>query len=739
MASREQKEKLRKLLLLAPLFMLYAFGGSLSAIVGRVLFVERVGADYLPYTYMVGAVLGSLMTIFIAGMMKKVSLAKLLQFFSWVGAALFFANYLFIESGAMWAYSVFLVVSIFFYLILGGTVVWRIAGSLNTLFESKASFIYYAHASSLGGVLAGLASSTLEKTLGLENLILLVCGSLVLAALNLIVIQLGYQKQLQPMLEEGPQLSEWSLLKKGFVDFKKTKLAKMLFLALTIFNIVWWISDFEFQKIAGEKLSQDEYAKLSGYLSISTNVLLGVALLVQQKIIKKVGILNSLLLSPLLVFIPFALLFLFPTPLFAFVVCLAAPVVGESIFSNSSMASLTALPNSIRSRVATFISGNADSIAMFIAGGGLLASTKYLDNTWVIASAGILLLINALLFARTKQIYLHQVLLNLGSTNKIDMHGAIENLAEETYQEVGTQELMKLVSWRNLDEETVRKIVFALGKIGNIKVVPSLLEMFKKHDATVKYSIVEAIHSFPDLNDRLDEFPFTRLNIIEAYEKIFLEEEDTELKLLILDQLGDFDPDEIITFLRKVINDKNPEVSTRAISAMRFFRDRGIIAYVRPYLENPDPKVQAAAITSLWQFPELKPLLMKYVIQIMSGTGREAILAALTIIGTLEFTWEKTYVQKQFSSSDETVKQNATLTLMQLGDEQAIPAVSKSLANNKTQESIFFARALKKVPLRIKKLILKQVLEAGEAAMNNCIKTFKSTYLNFTEEIDALS
>ena len=208
---------------------------------------------------------------------------------------------------------------------------------------------------------------------------------------------------------------------------------------------------------------------------------------------------------------------------------------------------------------------------------------------------------------------------------------------------------MKLVSWRNLDEETVRKIVFALGKIGNIEVVPSLLEMFKKYDATVKYSIVEAIHSFSDLNERLDKFPFTRLNIIEAYEKIFLEEEDTELKLHILDQLGDFDPEEIITFLRRVINDKNPEVSTRAISAMRFFQDRGIIAYVRPHLENTDPKVQAAAIISLWQFSELKPLLMKYVIQIMSGTSHEHILAALNIIGTLEFTWEKAYVQKHLA------------------------------------------------------------------------------------------
>src|SRR3989338_4484588 len=113
MASKEQKETWRKLILLAPLFVFYTFGGSLSAIVGRVLFVENVGADYLPYMYMIGAVLGSLMTILIAGMMKQMSLAKLLQLFSWLGAGLFFGSYLLMESQALWVYASFLIISIF--------------------------------------------------------------------------------------------------------------------------------------------------------------------------------------------------------------------------------------------------------------------------------------------------------------------------------------------------------------------------------------------------------------------------------------------------------------------------------------------------------------------------------------------------------------------------------------------------------------------------------------------------
>lgn len=738
MLSGEQKEKWRKLLLLGPLFVFYTFGASLSAVVGKVLFVERVGVEYLPYVYMLGAVLGSLLTILLAALMKKQSLATLLQVFSWIGALIFFGNYWLMDSGATWTYAVFLVVSTFFYLILGSTAIWRLVEELSSLFEFKATFVYYASAYSFGGVLAGLASSTLEESLGLENMILLVCGSLVLAAINLIFVQRIYSKPLQPVVEEGQKLSEWDGFKKEFADFKKTKLAKMLFLGLMIFNVIWWVSDFEFQKIAGEQLSEVEYVKMSGYLNIATSVLLSLALLLQNRITKKAGVLNSLLLSPVAVFIPFFLLFLFPLPIFAFVVCAVTSVVGYSIFSNSSMEAFTALPNSIRNRVATFVSGNSDATAMLVAGAGLAILTEYLDNFWIVAVSCVLLLINAGIFASMRKIYLQQVLLNLGSTNRIDMHGAIENLAEQAYHEVGVQELMKLISWRNLDEETVRKIVFALGKINNIKVVPSLLELFHKHDSTVKYSIVEAIHSFKDLNKQLKDLPFTRLNLIEAYEKIFLEEEDTELKLLILDELGDFDPDKVITFLRNAAGDKNSDVSTRALSAMRFFKDRGIVAYVKPYLENTDPKVQAAAVISVWQFEELKPLLMKYCIQIMAGTSRENILASLNIIGTLEFTWEKAYAEKHCSSSDQLIKQTAMLTLMQLGDDKPVADVLAALTQQ-TEESLFFARALKKIPARLKKLILRQVNEAGEEAAKICVENLKATYLNFTEEIETLS
>lgn len=738
MLTKEQKEKWLKILWVVPLFVLYSFGDALSGIVGRIFFVEHIGAEYLPRTYVAGAILGALMTIFIAHVMKKMSLATILQWFSWIGALFCMGTYILMDSGGSWVYSTFLIVSYAFYLILGGTVIWRIAGNLSTLFEFKAMIFYYSLAYGMGGVLAGFASSYLTEPLGLKQLILLLGGSLVAAAINLIMIERYYSEKLEPIQEENTTDSELEALRKEFADFKKTRLAKMLFVVLIIFNIVWWTSDFEFQKIAGNALSEEAYSKLLGLLSIVSGIMLVIALAIQNKIIKKVGALNAFLMSPIIVFGAFLTLFLFPIPLFAFIASVITPLVGNSIFKNATMSTYTALPTSIGNRVATFIGGNSDSIAMLLAGAGLMTLTEFLDNRWVLATTCILLLINALILSAMKKVYLKQVVLNLGSTNRLDMHGALENLAEKTYNEVGIHEIMKLMSWRNLDNETLRKVIFTLGKIGNVKVIPNLLEMLGKHDASLKYSIVETIHSFPNLNEKLKELPFTQLNIIEAYERIFLQEEDAELKVLILENLGNFGHDKVISFLCDAIKNQNVEVSTKAIMAMRYFHDRGVVTYVKPYLENSNPMTQTAAIISLWQFSELKPLLMKYCIQIMAKNSEENVLAALSLIGTLEFTWEKSYAQKYASNANKNIQKNALLTLLQLGDAEPIPSIVAALTLENSN-SIFFARALKKIPTDLKKIILKKIKNAGEIAIKNCIQILDATYLNFTEEIEILS
>lgn len=735
-----RKDKWQKILLLSPLFIIFSFGESLSEIIGNVLFVEHIGAEYLPYTYLAGAFISGFLVLLISSLLEKMSPANLLQLFAWLGSGLFFGYFWLMKTGHPWVYSIFLVSSTSFYLILTGTVIWIIANNICSLFESRALFVYYSLSASLGGILAGFLTYQFTEPLGLENMILLVSISLVISGIILIFVQRAFgDKFALNVDEQSIEGSKWQQLAKGFRDFKKSNLAKLLFVVLTLFNIIWWISDFEYQKIVGGSLTENAYSRMSGILTIinSASIML-MLMFVQNWIIKRKGIVNTLFISPAVVLIAFILLFLMPTPKVALAANIVTPLIGYSIFSNSSRFIFTALPHAIRNSVISFISGNADAVSALIAGLGLLILTRFVDNSVIIAAGCMLLVVSIIIIMIMRKEYLKQVLKNLDGGDQIDIHGAIENLAEPAYQEIGMQELMKMIQWRKLDIETVRKIIFALGKIDNIEAIPGLLQMMGKYDASVKYTIVETIHSFSKLSERLRKYPFTKQNIIEMYEKIFLDEPDTELKVFILENLRDFDQEKAINFLCNAINDVNIEISRKAISSMRFFHDRGIISYVKPHLEDKNPAIVAAAIIALFQFKEFRVILIKNINQIMSGTSKDEILAALDLIGKLEFKWELNYVSKYLDNADFEISRQATLTLLQLGDDRGIGSVAEALSNL-NNSSIFFARALKDLPKVMKEAILKEVKKRGEHAANACAEILKSSYLNFTGEIDFLS
>ncbi len=730
--------KWKKILLLTPLFGLFSFTEGLSEIIGNVLFVEQFGAESLPYVYILESLLVALLAFGVSFLLKKSNPVRLLQIFSIFGAIIFAGLFLLIQYGYPFAYAIFLVISSALFLIITGTAVWLVASTLSTLYESKSEFVYYSLAASLGGVIAGIITFDLSSSLNLSSLILVVCAGMILAIIDLLIIQKLFGEKLQDSITEKGKSSKWEDIKKAIKEFGMSRLARRLFLVMTLFNIVWWISDFEYQTILSSALSQAEYAKMFSILKIVNNAAIVVMLFfVQNWIIKSKGVVNTLFLSPVLVFFAFLALYLLPTPMVALASNAITMLIGYSTFNNSSRFVFTALPHTIRNNVATLISGNSDAIATLIAGGGLVVLTHLVDNNLIILTGCVLLIIAICGAWSLKKEYTDQIVHNLNNGDEVDMHCAIENLAEPAYKKMGVKELMKFLQWHNSSTETVRKVVFALGKIDNIKVIPALLELIKKHDETVKYSVIEAIQNFSNLNKRLSKYPFTRMNIIEDYEKIFLEEQDSGLKTFILDNLRDFGEEKAIMFIKRAIKDHNPKVRQKALSAMRYFHDRGIGTYVKPYLKDSNPQIRAAAVIALWQFMELRPQLIKNINEIMSGQEKLSILASLNMIGILNFEWEKEYVKPHLQSQDDEVRRKAVITMMLLNDRSIVNTVVETLIGI-DDDGVYYARALKQINPKLRDKILLEARKMGKQAAENCIQSLKDSYLNFSDEIEDL-
>jgi len=733
------KQNIRsKILLVMPLFGLLIFGYVLSTIVANVLFVKRLGADLLPYVYIVNAVLTPIVAVMLAGVINRFSSAKLISVLTGFGAIVFGVNLFLIYKDLSWSYVMLLAVVQLLYMVLSGIAMWDMALKICSPLEAKRTFNYYGLGASLGGIIAGIFSSYFSEKIGTESLIFAVILSLIIALANSIIIQIKYSKELMPDPDQQKQ-SAFESLKEGFRYYHTSKLAKYIFLIILLFQAVHWIGEFEFQNILGSHYGEDAFAQISGYVSIVENALLiFVFLFLQKSILDKIGVIRTLTFSPIVILIPFFILFFFPYVLIANSVKIIIKLINYSTFSSSIRMIYTAIPNAIRSSVTTFIGGYSESGGMFMAGVVLLALSEWLNDKWIIGiGIGLLFAMIAIIFFLKKE-YVNDLKRNLHGDKPRDIHNAIENFAEPIYKKIGVQELMKMVQHEKLDNDTVRKIVFALGKINNVNVIPSLLEIFHKYDVTVKYTVIEAIHSFDNLNKRLNALPFTRLNLIEAYQEIFLREEDNELKIMILHRLKDFNPDDVIIFLRNAMKDKKSEIKYQAIKAMKYFNDRGIVQYVKPFLDDSNPMIKASSIISLWQFKELRPQLMKKFVEIMSSATKENILATLLIIAKLRITWESDWAKNHLNNQDLGIQTMAALTLMEIDDISGIKIIIDNLVKD-TPFSILVARNLKQMSAKTKDRLLTQIHGMSDDRINICVKNLENSYLNFTEEIEYLT
>lgn len=738
MLTTENKTDWNKIALITIFFFASVFGTVLTKISGNVLFVKRVGADFLPYTYIANAILGIIVGLFIAGNINRFNLGKTSKIISIIGIASYFGIYFLLTQELSITYPLYIIWGNLFYAILTGIFMWEITLKVNTPFEAKKNSGYFNLGASFGGILAGGASSFLSGRLGINFLIIPIIISQFIALITIFIISHKHNEELKPESIEKKESSTINELKGGFCYLKKNNLSKLIFSILIIYGIIGWLIDFEFQKILGESFDEEKFSQIAGFVSIAENIVLfAIFLLLQKWILTRLGIMKALFLTPIFIFIPFTILLFIPVYYIAIALKLTDTATYRSLFSSPMKLIFSAIPHKVRSSVSTLIKASTESIGTLIAGIGLILLTKFLGNNWIIAIGIGLIAISIIIIVSIKKSYIKQITINLESEDLKDVHASIENFAEPSYHKIGVIELMKLIENKKLENETIRKIIFALGKIDNVKVIPSLLELFEKYDITIKYSVIEAIHSFSDINKDLEPLPFTRMNILDVYKNIFLKEEDPELKIFILKHLKNFNESEIINFLKDAMGNKNPGIQNQAIKAMKYFNDRGIIKYIKPFLKNENIRTQASAIIALWQFTEMRPKLLQLFIPIISNKEKDYVLTALYIISKLKFTWELHYILEKLKDKDTTIKTMAGLTLTQLDDKRGIEAIIKPLTNDIAISRIV-ARNIKNMPAKIKEDLFKELNKLDEKAIENCIRILKSTYLNFTEEIREL-
>ncbi len=281
------------------------------------IFLHKFSAMSLPYVYIgIGVLIGFIVAIYIrlAARVSQVWLISGSLFFFVTNILLLWWAVRLEWKPAPWIFYVW--TSIFGIIIT--TQVWTVANTVLDLRQAKRIFPLVSSGGILGGAFGGLIGARLVKSIGTDNLILLLIPILMLVIS--LVQYLVRRYSVSTTSEPGDRASE---ARTNFRAVAKTILAspylKLIVGLLALSAIVTLIVDFQFKVVAREAFrGKDEltafFASFSAYLACGAFVLQVIA---GSRIVEKVGVRVTLFILPVALILGTTTLVAFPLALWA--------------------------------------------------------------------------------------------------------------------------------------------------------------------------------------------------------------------------------------------------------------------------------------------------------------------------------------------------------------------------------------------------------------------------------------
>ena len=355
--------------LMIGIMLFTAVGASLGGTAIEALFFARFGVDYLPYMFLglgvtsmiisfgTTAALGSIprrvlylvIPLFIA-LVLTIGRLALLTKLSWLYPALWLGKEI-LNS-------------------LTGILIWGIAGVVCDTRQAKRLFPLFNASRILGQVLGGFGTGVLVNLLGLENLLLVWAGALLLVFVGCQAILRNQQIASpvgKPRQKQPPLIQE---MQRGYQYVRRSKLMGWISPASILFSLLFFSIALPFSRAATQQYPNEENlaAFLGLFNGISTTAAFLASLFLANRLFARFGIMLSMLVFPVIYLIGFASLALLPIFTiivgFRFIQMLWLSGIADPAYQ----AMFNVVPLERRDQVRTFISGVPEQAGTFIAG-----------------------------------------------------------------------------------------------------------------------------------------------------------------------------------------------------------------------------------------------------------------------------------------------------------------------------------------------------------------------------------
>jgi HEAT repeat protein len=361
------------------IMLLTAMGASLGGTGIEALFFARFGVEYLPYMF-VGLGITSMVISFgttaaLGSIPRRVLYLAIPLFI----AVVLIAARLALLTRASWLYpALWLGKEILNS--LTGILIWGIAGTVCDTRQAKRLFPLFNASRILGQVIGGFGTGVLVSSLGVENLLLVWAGALLLAFVFSRALIRSHPVLPAPARSRHKQPPLLQEMQRGYQYVRRSNLMRWISLAAVLFSILYFSISLPFSRAATQQYPNEENlaAFLGMFNGLSTAAAFLASLFLANRLFARLGVMLCILIFPIIYLIGFASLALLPifaiVVSFRFVQMLWLSGIADPAFQTM----MNVVPQERRDQVRAFLGGVPEQAGTFLAGAILIIGEQTL-------------------------------------------------------------------------------------------------------------------------------------------------------------------------------------------------------------------------------------------------------------------------------------------------------------------------------------------------------------------------
>ncbi len=570
-------------LLVGALFMCLQAGQGMGDNAAAALFFLRYGVDFLPYMYVLLGVSTFALTLGYAGALGRIEHSRLYRrLMAGLAAALVLERAALARPFPALYPILWLTISCMGMII--GTYSWNVAGEVSDARQAKRLFPLFTSAGILGSVLGNSLTGSLARLLGTENLLLFY--ALLLAAGYFLTRRIG-RGHLRTLNVTTAPVGLWADLRTGYDFVRGSRLMRLMAYAAVLFSVMFFTIAYPFSKVVAASFPNE--ASVAGFLGlftgITTAVTFVVSLLLANRIYSRLGVVNSVLLLPLVYaigFTVFAAEYSLAGGLFA---RFSQLVVLSGIASTAYSALFNVVPLQKRGQVLAFENGVPSQIGVALSGLLLVLGSRVLSTSEVLLMGLAVTAGCGLLVWKMRDAY-GQALVEALRAGRLEVFSS-EHVGFAGLQGDAGALAVAVRALQDRKPATRRLAAEILGRMGNEQAVPHLRHRLSDSDTGVRAA---ALRSLGELGATA-----AREDVISA-----LDDPKAEVRRQALAALGRVDGaggGEAPPRVQSMLNDEAFDVRKEALVTLAILgNDAIVLTALQSWLTSEDPRLREAGL-----------------------------------------------------------------------------------------------------------------------------------------------